>query len=765
MSSPNDLVLYQPHGTGELVLGDTGATTNTVDIAVTLGGVTVTALCREGLRANVTASLAGVTALAWCIPPPQVAVNATLAGVSVELWANYQTASSNPNDLIFQDAPVAGELIFSLGDGGTITPCRATIATTLGGVTVHAIVTGGIEVNVAATVGGVTVNAMVAKVLKANVTTTLAGVDVALRVLPVRKIDVAATLAGVDVALIVVPPTEIGVTVMLGGVSAMVQQFYDNRVTNWLDTRFEGEFQPAVQQEKIDNSDHQTGVVSRAQHAAPWDWATEKVQTLTASSELGIPLYFQDDTNWELGKLYTAQSSGTMQLAIPNELPKVVGWELTEQTRVIAQSAMQAGIYKSYPTNALPWGCTSTLSKWLLTLAKAGITHTTALDFLWQTAVNPQPGEHLLPITLPLWFGTDLVFAQPPGDGELVFGEADYVTPGVVVETQRVYMVTNSAGLYRNGVLIPTFNMSLSLDVASWTWGFSASAPATTLDSFEPASNGAPVEVTAVINGVSYVVLIEGISRSRSFGKDGLSIQGRGKTALLDTPYSPVLNFSNLSDRTASQLMADVLTVNNVPMGWDVDFGLDDWLVPGSTFSHQGSYIAALNAIAKAAGGYVQPHPSLNAIKVLPLYPFMPRDWLWADYTLPASLTVTEGISWTEKARYNRVYVSGVQRGVLGRVTEVGTAGDLLAPMVSDPLITTAGAARQRGISVLGDTGRIATVSLKVPVMASTGIIPPGKFVKYTDQGVDRLGIVRSVSVDVGLPEIWQTLSVETHVN
>ena len=68
------------------------------------------------------------------------------------------------------------------------------------------------------------------------------------------------------------------------------------------------------------------------------------------------------------------------------------------------------------------------------------------------------------------------------------------------------------------------------------------------------------------------------------------------------------------------------------------------------------------------------------------------------------------------------------------------------------------------GLAVLSDTGRIASVNLRMPVLSETGIIPPGKFVSYVDGGTERIGITRSVSVDVGLPEIWQVIGVETHV-
>ena len=100
---------------------------------------------------------------------------------------------------------------------------------------------------------------------------------------------------------------------------------------------------------------------------------------------------------------------------------------------------------------------------------------------------------------------------------------------------------------------------------------------------------------------------------------------------------------------------------------------------------------------------------------------------------------------------------------MLGQVTRAGSAGDLLAPMVTDPLITTAAAARQRGISILSDTGRQQEIGLRLPVLPTTGIIRPGAFVQYEDAGQIRLGLVRSTSVEVGLPEVFQSLGVECH--
>jgi hypothetical protein len=232
---------------------------------------------------------------------------------------------------------------------------------------------------------------------------------------------------------------------------------------------------------------------------------------------------------------------------------------------------------------------------------------------------------------------------------------------------------------------------------------------------------------------------------------------------VLAAPYAPVMNFSNPEGRTARQLMDDVLTLNGISLGWSVDWGLTDWFVPAGAFAQQGTWIEALTAIAGAAGGYLLPHPAEQRIHVRHRYPVVP--WAWntvtPDFVLPVDAVARESLRWQEKPPYNRVFVSGQDVGVLGQVTRAGTAGDILAPMVVDRLITEAAAARQRGISVLADTGQQIEVSLRLPILPETGIVEPGAFVEYQDGSVTRLGLVRSTQIEAGLPEVWQTLGVQ----
>lgn len=397
----------------------------------------------------------------------------------------------------------------------------------------------------------------------------------------------------------------------------------------------------------------------------------------------------------------------------------------------------------------------------------------------WGTAIQPPAGFILPPQPLdPCYLpDSDLLFWEPyTGASSLIFwcerhdSRPPWEFPGpeatVVVPVRSVYVIINNVNLKRvsDNKVLPTYGMSLSIDADSWTWGFSASLWASALDDVLPGSQ--PVEVEASINGTVYRFLVESISRDRQFGQSAIRIGGRGKAAMLGAPYSPVQTFRNTEERTAQQLMADVLTFNGVPLGWDVDWQLTDWLVPTGAFNVRGSYIDGLLAVANAAGAYLQPHAVNQQISVLHRYPVVPWEWggVTPDFELPADVTTREAIEWIEKPEYNRVFVSGVSQGVIGQVTRTGSGGTLVAPMITDALITEVAAARQRGIAVLGDTGRQAKVSLTLPVLPETGIIMPGKFVRYVDGATSRVGIVRSTGVEAGFPNVYQSLLVETHL-
>jgi hypothetical protein len=396
----------------------------------------------------------------------------------------------------------------------------------------------------------------------------------------------------------------------------------------------------------------------------------------------------------------------------------------------------------------------------------------------WQAGMRPLPGRHpprpFVPSVAPACYvpNTYLLFAEDAAiNGDLLFvcGHPGSPRAGPVpVPIRRVYFVINEVTLTRwpDGAPVPVSGLSLLLDADSWAWGFDATLPLIAEPLVVSAEGASPVELIASVNGTAFHVLAENLSRERVFGEASIRLSGRGRSAALAAPYAPVIAFANTEPRSARQLMDDVLTFNGIPLGWTVDWALNDWLVPTGVFVKQGTWIEALTAIVSAAGGYLLPHPSEKVLRVRHRYPVAPWNWwdqVTPDYVLPVDMVARESLRWIDKPAYNRVFVSGQEAGVLGQVTRAGTAGDVLAPMAVDALITQAAAARQRGIAVLSDTGRQIEVTLRLPIRPETGIIEPGAFVAYQDGGVARLGMVRSTRIEASLPEVWQTLGVQSH--
>ena len=401
----------------------------------------------------------------------------------------------------------------------------------------------------------------------------------------------------------------------------------------------------------------------------------------------------------------------------------------------------------------------------------------------WQEARRPPPGVSVVIVIPP---GGHVPCYHPipgepvilrfkdlqPASLDLLFRCPNWVPPGpggtVVIPILRSYIVHNDILLKRtdNNLVLPALALSLAIDADSWCWGWSASLPAAHLDNVLPANGQAPVEFEAVINGVHWLLLGERVRRDRRFGSARIALSGRGIAAELGAPYAPAVSRTNTGDLNAQQIMDAALQINGVGIGCALNWGLVDWLVPAGVWNHTGSHIEAVARVAEAGGGYIQASRAAKTLNILPRYPVLPWDWessVVPDFSLPSAVTTTEGVEWQDNPDWNAVYVSGEQAGILAQVLRQGTAGDLAAPMIVDPLNTHADAARQRGTAVLGASGRILRQTLETPILPNVGIYPVGSFVEFVDGATTRLGMVRGVSVNANLPVVRQTIEVECH--
>lgn len=393
----------------------------------------------------------------------------------------------------------------------------------------------------------------------------------------------------------------------------------------------------------------------------------------------------------------------------------------------------------------------------------------------WQESRLPAHGisDHSVPPVIPPDLykpDTALRFSdRATASLALLFGKKSWTGPEsrIVVPVRKIYMTINtrSVVIAETGQEIEARNIRLSIDTDSWTWLWSADVPAH-YEQTLAAPIGSIVELIITLNGTAIRCAIQGRHRNRSFAKGGFKISGRGRAAWLADPLATEVYRTNYTAKTAQQLMAAALSDNGVALGWDIDWRLTDWIVPAGAWSHSGTAIEACIAIAGAAGGYIQAHSTDQLLHVLPRYPAAPWDWsgLTPDIDLPEDVCTVEDIDEQDKPLYNTVMVGGQANGVRCHVTRGGSDGGRPAPMVVDSLITHSDAGRQRGLTILSDTGRIKTIELSLPLLPETGIILPGRMIRYRESGNVHIGITRGVSVSGDFPKIRQGVRVETHV-
>ncbi|MDD5277202.1 MAG: hypothetical protein PHR16_14105 [Methylovulum sp.] len=318
------------------------------------------------------------------------------------------------------------------------------------------------------------------------------------------------------------------------------------------------------------------------------------------------------------------------------------------------------------------------------------------------------------------------------------------------IPKKRVYIVLNEVLIQRLPELtaLDCTDLSISGDVDNWTWSFNATlASARQLDLIKPVDALNPREVRITINGQAWDFIVEGWGRSRTFPKSGVTISGRSTSAYLADPYAIISSTNNAADIGAQQLADWAVQYTD----WTIDWQLSpDWLVLATAFNYRGTPLGQLLKLAEAAGGVVQTAPHLKQISLLKRYPVLPWDWATATpyAQIPEDIMLGLGSTYSVKPSYNAVYVSGESVGVTAQVTRDGTAGELVAPMVVNPLVTDVYAARSLGERILADTGAQELFKFEMPVEPIVGVVPLNVLLEIDEAAVLRRGLSRSIQIN-----------------
>ncbi|PHR26555.1 MAG: hypothetical protein COA36_11785 [Desulfotalea sp.] len=336
---------------------------------------------------------------------------------------------------------------------------------------------------------------------------------------------------------------------------------------------------------------------------------------------------------------------------------------------------------------------------------------------------------------------------------------------------KELWIIMNSVSLTRvsdNKPLAAT-DITVSSDLGSWCWGFDATI--NNLDSYlaicPDGTNNTIVRAT--MNGRNWLARIERASETVAFGKPAWRVSGRSLSAELAAPSAAATSYLESADRTAVQLMEAALENS----GWTLVMESVDWLVAGGSLSVENETpLQVVQRIATAAGAVVQTDSETKTLRIIPRYKGNP--WTWStdtpDLSIDESVVRSFSPEWVPGVQYNGVYVSGRNQGVLARVIRSGSAGDQLAPMVTDQLCTATEVAMERGRNILAGSGAWQNISIDLPMMPGVdlpGLLVPGSLIEVT-QGTR--GTWRAQVVSTKIKGIWnkgcsvrQQLSVERY--
>ena len=399
-------------------------------------------------------------------------------------------------------------------------------------------------------------------------------------------------------------------------------------------------------------------------------------------------------------------------------------WAATQIDEMLAHDAeMQWQTPASLnPKWRLPWGLACV--PWAITPYKP----TTSWPPPTPTPTpTPQAPQDAAGVTLALTCVNDLI-DKDPKRLRLVFG---HLCP--LPLTGRTLMNNMLIVKLPERTPLPCAAVSLRADRTAFAWSAQFTfLSQDALDLIKP-NNDNLAEVEITLNGYTWVIAIETWQQSTQFPGKAWTATGSSPSILLAQPYAPSQDYRQ-GDNTisAQQVCLDLLQFT----GWSLNWAIDDWVFPATTFSFsRKTPMAIMLEIVQSAGAYLQTDTATKTLHVKRHYTTAP--WAWdsvpVDHTLPASFALKARESYQRGPRYNRVFVMGTRPGGRhGQVTQSATAGDRVAPNVTSPLQVDSLQNRYRGLATLAQARNIVKTNWTLPLVEDVyepGLLAVGDYV------------------------------------
>lgn len=318
------------------------------------------------------------------------------------------------------------------------------------------------------------------------------------------------------------------------------------------------------------------------------------------------------------------------------------------------------------------------------------------------------------------------------------------------------------------GINVAPFGFNIKTDMNSYCWsgGISISPDdyAKIKHKLEVAVGLEPM-INVAVNALNFSIIAENHSRTRRFGNQTHSLDGRSITARLGADYASandrLFDQANYASQIVNQQLADLPFVAN--------FEIDDWLIPASTYAVSNKTpIAVIADIAEAAGGFVDSHPTDATMTLKKRWKINAWELATAtpDVTIPADVIKSATDKTVKNTRYNTILLVGnvgheVYRAMHGR--------DMSAPTLSNALFTAREVTVPKGSAVLSDSGTHSIQSLDLIFDDSVPLAQLGQIWQVNDTDGAWRGVITGVALDCKVvdetPKPEQTITIDRYLD
>ena len=340
--------------------------------------------------------------------------------------------------------------------------------------------------------------------------------------------------------------------------------------------------------------------------------------------------------------------------------------------------------------------------------------------------------------------------------------------PPIIIPNLRSYIVHNVITATIGGIAVDPlgFNIKTDMDSYCWSGGVSISP-----DDHAKIKHKLDVDiglepmVNVAINDLSFSIIAENQSRTRKFGNQTHSLDGRSITARLGADYATANDRLFDQANYASQIVNEQLA----SLPFIANFEIDDWLIPASTYAISNKTpMAVIADIAEAAGGFVESHPTDATMSIKKRWKINAWELATAtpDVTIPADVIKSATDKTVKNTRYNTILLVGNVGHEVYRATQ---GRDVAAPTLSNALFTAREVTVPKGSAVLSDSGTHSIQTLDLIFDDSIPLAQLGQIWQINDTDGAWRGVITGVELDCPVagetPKPEQTITIDRYMD